>query len=113
MNRRGLRLGAAAAAVLLLLAGCSARAGDGSEGADRRTDPKTESTPTGDATEVPDGHGGTTKAVAAAPLREGERFVDLRMPRPYTPSAPTGVGTDDYRCFLLDPKLTEKAFLTG
>ena len=113
MNRRGLRLGAAAAAVLLLLAGCSARAGDGSGGADRRTDPKTESTPTGDATEVPDGHGSTAKAVAAAPLRAGERFVDLRMPRPYTPSAPTGVGTDDYRCFLLDPKLTEKAFLTG
>ena len=35
------------------------------------------------------------------------------MPEPYTPSAPTGVGTDDYRCFLLDPELTEDAFLTG
>ena len=43
----------------------------------------------------------------------GESFADLRMPEPYTPSAPTGVGTDDYRCFLLDPKLAKDAFLTG
>ena len=27
------------------------------------------------------------------------------MPEAYTPSAPTGTGTDDYRCFMLDPKL--------
>ena len=35
------------------------------------------------------------------------------MPEAYTPSAPTGVGTDDYRCFLLDPKLPQDAFITG
>ena len=35
------------------------------------------------------------------------------MPEPYTPSAPTGYGTDDYRCFLLDPRLDEDAWLTG
>ena len=35
------------------------------------------------------------------------------MPEPYTPSAPTGVGTDDYRCFLLDPELRRDSFLTG
>ncbi len=35
------------------------------------------------------------------------------MPEPYTPSAPTGVGTDDYRCFLLDPELDQDAYLTG
>ncbi len=45
----------------------------------------------------------------ARPLREGERRLTLEMPEPYTPSAPTGVGTDDYRCFLLDPKLDEDA----
>jgi hypothetical protein len=35
------------------------------------------------------------------------------MPTPYTPSAPTGVGTDDYRCFLLDPKVGTDSFITG
>ena len=35
------------------------------------------------------------------------------MPAAYTPSAPTGKGTDDYRCFLLDPGLEDDAFLTG
>ncbi len=45
------------------------------------------------------------------PLRPGERRLTLTMPVPYLPKAPTGVGTDDYRCFLLDPKLTKRAFL--
>jgi len=34
------------------------------------------------------------------------------MSRPYSPAAPNG-GTDDYRCFLVDPKLSKPAFLTG
>ncbi len=46
-------------------------------------------------------------------LRAGERRVPLAMARDYTPSAPTGAGTDDYRCFLLDPKLTQDQFITG
>jgi hypothetical protein len=45
-------------------------------------------------------------------LRDGERFVQLMMPRPYTPQPPNG-GTDEYRCFLVDPKLTERVFVTG
>ena len=48
----------------------------------------------------------------AAPLREGERFETVAMPGAYTPVPPHG-GTDEYRCFLVDPKLTEPAFLTG
>jgi len=48
----------------------------------------------------------------AAPLRAGERFVTLKMPQPYEPVAPNG-GTDEYRCFLVDPKLTSNAYLTG
>ena len=48
----------------------------------------------------------------AAPLRDGERFVTVSMPEPYTPAAPSG-GTDEYRCFLVDPGLTRAAFLTG
>jgi hypothetical protein len=52
-------------------------------------------------------------AVKPKPLRPGESRMRLTMPEPYTPSAPTGVGTDDYRCFLLDPHLTKDTYLTG
>ncbi|MDO9455765.1 hypothetical protein [Nocardioides sp.] len=47
------------------------------------------------------------------PLRAGERRTTMRIPTAYTPSPPTGVGTDDYRCFLLDPQLAQDAWLTG
>lgn len=50
--------------------------------------------------------------VLGSPLRGHERFVDLAMPTAYAPKAPT-YGTDDYRCFLLDPKLAEPTFVTG
>jgi hypothetical protein len=46
------------------------------------------------------------------PLRAGERIVDVAMPATYSPSPP-GPGTDDYRCFLLDPGLASDAFVTG
>ena len=61
------------------------------------------------------GHGGAVAATTKpeAPLRAGERFVTLRMPTAYTPKAPTAPGTDDYRCFLLDPRLTAKSVVTG
>jgi hypothetical protein len=69
---------------------------------------------------LPSGSGGSGPAHAghsrsappAAPLRTGERFVTVTMPKPYTPAAPNG-GTDEYRCFLVDPGLTGAAFLTG
>jgi hypothetical protein len=54
-----------------------------------------------------------TPTAKLKPLRAGEKRQTLVMPEAYTPSAPTGVGTDDYHCFLLDPKLTKDAFLTG
>ena len=44
--------------------------------------------------------------------RPGERVLDLAMPVTYTPKARNG-GTDDYRCFVLDPKLSEDAFVTS
>lgn len=56
------------------------------------------------------GHTGSAPPPTA--LRAGERFVDAGMPAAYTPKAPNG-GTDEYRCFLVDPKLTEQAYLTG
>jgi hypothetical protein len=53
------------------------------------------------------------KPAKAVPLRPGEQRTTLEMAQPYTPSAPYGAGTDDYRCFLLDPKLDQDAWLTG
>ncbi|GII66959.1 hypothetical protein Skr01_70440 [Sphaerisporangium krabiense] len=58
------------------------------------------------------GHGGTFSAPPPAPLRESERFVDVKLAEPYKPVAPNG-GTDEYRCFIVDPGLTERSFLTG
>jgi hypothetical protein len=48
----------------------------------------------------------------AAPLRDGERFLRLSMTRAYVPVPPNG-GNDLYRCFLIDPKLTARSFVTG
>jgi hypothetical protein len=44
--------------------------------------------------------------------RSGEKVLDLAVPAPYTPRS-TGGSTDDYRCFLLDPKLADDAFVTS
>jgi mono/diheme cytochrome c family protein len=53
-------------------------------------------------------------APALKPLatRPGESVLDLRMTGAYRPSAAAGV-TDDYRCFLLDPKRTSDSFVTS
>ncbi|UZN03811.1 hypothetical protein [Cellulomonas sp. S1-8] len=56
-------------------------------------------------------HGGGSSA-PPQPLRAGERFVDLTMAEAYTPAPPEGA-VDEYRCQVLDPGLTEAAFLTG
>src|SRR4029453_13329051 len=45
-------------------------------------------------------------------VHAGETLVNLRMQAVYRPSAPKGV-TDDYRCFLVDPKLTRDSFVTS
>ena len=39
--------------------------------------------------------------------------IVLRAPKPYKPKAPTGGGTDDYHCTLLNPHLTHDAFITS
>jgi mono/diheme cytochrome c family protein len=44
--------------------------------------------------------------------RSGETLLRLRMPAPYTPRAQAG-GSDDYRCFLVDPQLARDSFVTG
>jgi Copper type II ascorbate-dependent monooxygenase, C-terminal domain len=45
-------------------------------------------------------------------VRSGEKLLSLRMQAAYRPSAPKGV-TDDYRCFLLDPKQTTAGSVTS
>ena len=45
-------------------------------------------------------------------VRTGETLLDLKMQTAYTPSAPKGV-TDDYHCFLLDPKASHDGFVTS
>ncbi|GIF77414.1 monooxygenase [Asanoa siamensis] len=58
-------------------------------------------------------HGsGSGSAPPAQPLRAGERFVDTGLARPFTPDPP-GDDADEYRCFVVDPELTDRAFLTG
>jgi hypothetical protein len=66
--------------------------------------------PSGDSGEHHPGAARAAEPVFA--LRAGERVLPLQMARPYSPAAPHG-GTDDYRCFLLDPRLTRPAFITG
>ena len=62
--------------------------------------------------------GGKASGVVGKPptakteVRSGERLLTLAMPATYMPKAKTG-NTDDYRCFLLDPKLPEDAYATS
>jgi hypothetical protein len=89
-------VGAAATALaVLLLAACGSSA---------------PSTATGTSPHA--GHDTSAPIPAPQPLRPGERFLNLTVSKPYTPSPPHG-GTDDYRCQVADPQLTTPAFLTG
>jgi hypothetical protein len=59
-----------------------------------------------------DGPGLEAPAPSPIPVRAGESIVKVAMSAPYRPKAPSG-GTDDYRCFLLDPKLKTDGFVTS
>jgi len=104
-----MRRTAVVVAALLLLAACSEPGGTSGTDPAPSADAPSATDTTGEA-----GHGGhAAKPGRLLPLRPGEDRVTLTMPEAYTPSAPTGKGPDDYRCFLLDPRLTEDAWLTG
>jgi len=106
MNR--LRTAAGAALLALAMAACST--GDaGTPQAERAAASPATATPS----QAADDHTAHTAPAKLKPLRSGERRVKVAMPEAYTPSAPYGTGTDDYRCFVLDPHLTKDAFLTG
>ncbi len=97
---------AIASALALALSACGTTGKDESRSAEKPAEPS--------ATASTD-HSSHDQAapVRHKPLRKGERRVTVRMPEDYTASAPTGVGTDDYRCFLLDPKTTSDQMITG
>lgn len=105
------RLGTTAAAALLLLAGCG---GGGEADHSDHAAATSSATPSASPSATDDhAHKHGQAAQPAADLRKGERFLDVAMPAAYRPSAPYGEGTDDYRCFLLDPRLAQDSFLTG
>jgi Copper type II ascorbate-dependent monooxygenase, N-terminal domain/Copper type II ascorbate-dependent monooxygenase, C-terminal domain len=49
---------------------------------------------------------------APIPVRAGESVLRVAMPATYRPTSRNGA-SDDYRCFLLDPKLTKDVFVTS
>jgi copper type II ascorbate-dependent monooxygenase-like protein len=97
--------------VLLLAAGCGGSApGTGAAGA--AAVEQAQSKPAPAATGTVDYGTHKTDTRPKTPLRKGEKFMTLYMQNAYTPNPPEH-GTDDYRCFVIDPKLTRKTFLTG
>ncbi|HTW16986.1 MAG TPA: hypothetical protein VMF51_17785 [Nocardioides sp.] len=114
---RSLRALAAASALLLAVTACSS--GGDPQSQDPPAAPADTTGVAGEpAAETPAAAGSHAAHAApkpgrVKPLRAGERRRTLTMPAAYTPSAPTGVGTDDYRCFLLDPQLKRDSWLTG
>jgi len=59
-----------------------------------------------------DGPAGKPRPQQPVQVRPGESRLDLRLATAYRPSAAKGV-TDDYRCFLLDPKLSADGSVTS
>ena len=109
MSRRLRTLAAlvAGAALSLTVAGCV------QEDADRRTGSPVEILDPVDPPEVQASQLAAIEPGKLLPLRADEHRATVTMPEDYTPSAPTGVGTDDYRCFLLDPGFKNDVWLTG
>ena len=106
------RLVAAAALVATVLAACAPDAED-SVGA-RAGEPAPSGAAGPDVAHGDDGAvRGDAEPARSVPLRDGERRLTVQMPAAYTPSAPYDAGSDDYRCFLLDPRLEEDVLLTG
>ena len=101
------RVLAAVAALALVLTGC------GSGSAPEAKAPAASPTASGTTGSAADEAPTTPKPAKPIPLRKGEKRQVLRLAKPYTPSPPSGVGSDDYHCFLLDPKLTHDTAITG
>ena len=100
-------------AVPLALVAALALAGCVQEGQDRRTGSPTDVLKPPEPPEVVADQLASLPQGKKLPLRAGEKRMTLTMPEAYTPSPPTDSGTDDYRCFLLDPHLKKDVWLTG
>jgi hypothetical protein len=105
---RLLALGAAVAVVVPFAASCVDAGDDGRRAGDPGALLGGPQPPEVEAQQL-----GATPAGKHLPLRAREKRMTLQMPESYTPSAPYGSGTDDYRCFLLDPALDQDVWLTG
>jgi hypothetical protein len=113
MTRTRAALAALLTTSLLALSACGGAA-DTSDADQQATQPAESSSTSPTAEDEADGHDGHyAEPARAKPLRAGETRTTIAMPGSYTPSAPYGTGTDDYRCFLLDPELDRDAWLTG
>jgi hypothetical protein len=110
MSRRRARAALGAVAVVSALAAVLAACSSGSDAGSGK--PAARSTVSAGAKQAAE-RAAAAEPVTGSPLRAGERVVRLAMPEAYTPSAPYGTGTDDYRCFVLDPHLSRDAFITG
>ena len=86
----------AALSALLLLAGCGSGSPDTAP-AEKSTTSTAPDASASAAHAATGGHAAPVTRVRPRPLRVGEHRVTMRMPAAYTPSAPNGVGTDDYR----------------
>ena len=98
---------------LALAAGCSPPRLQHHERRTRPRPPAGRRAPTAAPARTP--HVATLDAHREAARRcgRGSGWSGWRCPTAYTPSAPYGTGTDDYRCFVLDPHLQQDAFITG
>jgi hypothetical protein len=107
------RLVAAWAALAVSASGCSAATvGSGAAAAGGPAVGTPAASTPASSTPASSTHAHAAPTGSSAPLRVGERFTTLTVPRAYTPRPPNG-GTDEYRCFLVDPGLRAPAFLTG
>src|SRR5690606_34984551 len=94
-----IRTAAAGLAAALSLSACGGALPDNLRGEDSHASTHSASPPASGAKAVPE-----PPEVA---LRSGETFQELTLPAKYTPKAPFGTGTDDYRCFLVDPAFAQ------
>ncbi len=104
MTRRLLALAAAAA----LCAGCATAGSSSAPAGSSSSAASTGAAPVSSMAPVP---------APTGTLRPHESFLTVGVADAlpggvYLPAAPNG-GTDDYRCFLADPKLVQKSFVTG
>ncbi|MCW2737297.1 hypothetical protein [Nocardioides sp.] len=111
MSRIRATVAALLATGLLALSACGGASDSRSDVERRATQPAGASPTAQEAAEGHDGH--YAEPARSKPLRAGETRTTIAMPGSYTPSAPYGKGTDDYRCFLLDPELARDSWLTG